>query len=92
MSINASRVPSADYEVEAIESLQLAYQLHPDNLEKRMKAFSEAFTEKYPAKYGWKVGQSCQKIFEYKSKKDESYFVNVNVNDGATSFVVKLFE
>lgn len=92
MSINASRVPSTDYEVEAINSLQMAYQLYPDNLEKRMKAFSEDFADSFPAQYGWKVGQSCQKIFEYKSKQDESYFVNINVKDGKDYFVVKLFE
>lgn len=92
MSINSSRVPNADYEVEAVNSLQTAYELHPDDLEKRMKAFSEAFTEKFNAKDGWKVGQSCQKIFEYKTKQDESYFVNINVNSGKNSFIVKIFE
>lgn len=91
MTVIASSVPSAKYEIEAIVSIVLAYQMYPDRLKKRLEAISEGFAEKLPSKYGWKAGQSCQNIYR-NNTKTERYYININAINATSKFTIRIFE
>lgn len=89
MSINSSRVPHVEYELNAMKFLKVAYNLYPTRAEKRLQRFSEIFNEKYPSSVGWKVGQLCKRIY---TEKTGGYFVAINVGTDNNNFTVRIFE
>lgn len=91
MSVNSSRVPNPQYELVALNSLKLAYNLYPYTVDKRLQRFSQIFSARFPSLAGWKVGQSCRKIYEYTENRDKKY-ININVGNGTSSFLIKIFE
>lgn len=92
LSINASHVPSVNYESEAVASIQIAYELHPDNLDKRLEAISKGYTEKFSPKFGWKVAQSCQGVYQDNSLKGQTNFVIVNAKNSTSIFTIGIFD
>lgn len=91
MSINSSNVPDPKYEVLAVKGLEIAYNLYPNNLPKRLERFAEIFSARYPSSVGWKVGQTCKKIYQYSQDKTRTY-VDINVVNKTVNFIVKIFE
>lgn len=62
ISIDDSQVPSVEYELNAVQYMQEAYQIFPNKDDERLNSFLNLFGKKYPLN-NWTVAHGCTYLF-----------------------------
>ncbi|KAG5899946.1 hypothetical protein JTB14_002494 [Gonioctena quinquepunctata] len=90
VTVKDSHVPNEQYEVDAVKFYLESLAKYPNDTTNRAKNFADLFQAKHSVEGGWRVAEGCSSMYTPGRGGDYNH-VSLNVIDGETKTVVKIF-